>query len=122
MEEQQRQANEYGAPRDRYDAFRNQLLRKRDFHASQYQRAIDELKILEIIDPDKNCDKAEFGAVVISSMHKLFISVGLGKIKVGEEEFFAISPKVPIFNAVDGKAKGESFSINGRQFELLEVY
>ena len=121
MKEHQKMANDYGQPRDRYDAFRNQMLRKRDQYAKQYQRALDDLAILEKIDVNTPSTKAEFGAVVITNMNKLFISISLGKIVVDGDEYFAISAKVSIFNALEGSTKGSSFSFNNKQLTVLNV-
>jgi len=43
MDDAQKVANEYGQPKDRYDSFRTQLLRKRDLFAQQYEKAIKEM-------------------------------------------------------------------------------
>ena len=122
MQEHQKMANDYGQPRDRYDAFRNQMIRKRDQFAKQYQRGLDDLAILDKIDNLQSSTKAEFGAVVVTNMNKLFISISLGKLVIEGEEYFAISTKVPIFNAIEGLEKGSTFSFNGRQFQILDVF
>ncbi len=121
MEEHQKLANEYGLPRDRYDAFRNQLLRRRDFYAAQYQRTIDEIKVLDLIDPDKKSHKVEFGAIVITPDHKLFVSVGLGKIIIDEVEYLAISTKVPIYQAIKGLTIGEEFAFSKKEYKILDI-
>ncbi|MCF8372947.1 MAG: hypothetical protein K9H64_15100 [Bacteroidales bacterium] len=122
MQKHQKMANDYGAPKDRYDAFRNQMLRKRDQFAKQYQRALEDIQILEKIDPKINCEKAEFGAVVITNAHKLFISISLGKITVDGQDYFAISAKVPIYNAIEDLKKDDEFQFNGKKFKLLDVF
>ncbi len=121
MQDHQKMANEYGPPRDRYDAFRNQLLRKRDLFAEQYQRSLNEVEILEKIDPDKKSEVAEFGSVVITNINRLFISAGIGKFNVDGQEYFAISAKVPIFLALAGKTKGDEFIFNGKKFQILDL-
>lgn len=122
MKEHQKMANDYGAPKDRYDAFRNQMLRKRDQFAKQYQRALYDLAILEKIDSSVLCTKAGFGAVVVTNINKLFISISLGKLVVEGEEYFAISTKVPIFKAIEGLSKGDVFTFNGKDFKIMEVF
>lgn len=122
MKEHQKMANDYGQPKDRYDAFRNQMLRKRDQFAKQYQRALDDLIILEKIDPNTTSTVAEFGAVVVTNLNKLFISISLGKIIVEAEEYFVISAKVPIYKAIEGKKKGDEFHFNGRKFSIVNIY
>ena len=118
----QKMANEYGQPKDRYDSYRMQLLRKRDLHAQQLQKAIEEKGIILKIDASKSSNIVGFGSVVITSMQKLFISVGLGKIKINNEHYFAVSVVSPIFKQLENKTKGDSFTINNKEFEILEVF
>ncbi len=53
VDDAQKSANEYGAPKDRYDSYRTQLLRKRDRFAQQLQKANEQLDTLHMIDPEK---------------------------------------------------------------------
>lgn len=122
VNEAQNAANEYGLPRDRYDAFRTQLLRKKDMFAQQLAKANEQLDILLRIDPEKEFSKVEFGAVIITNKQKLFISIGLGKVKVDDDVFFAISPAVPIYKTMDGKKVGEEFSFNNNIFKIEKIY
>lgn len=50
MLEIQDSANDYGAPKDRYDSYRNQLSRKRDMVAKQLQQANEQFVLLDRID------------------------------------------------------------------------
>lgn len=121
MKEIQQQANEYGPPKDRYDAFRTQLLRKRDLHAEQYQKALDELSTLKIIDTKTILDKVQFGAFVKTNLHELFIAIGIGKINLDSKTYFVISPHVPIFKAIEGKQIGDKVVFNGKTIEILDI-
>jgi len=122
MEEAQQSANEYGPPKDRYDAFRNQLLRKRDMFAQQLLKSKEQLTILDKVNMEKPMEKVELGAVVITEYQQLFVSIGQGKIKLEEEDWYAISPGVPIYKAMEGKRAGEEFTFNGRTSKILTLY
>ena len=121
MDEAQQSANEYGAPKDRYDAYRTQLLRKRDMFAQQLAKLNTQIDVLDRIDLGKKCDVVEFGAFVVTDKQKLFISTGLGKIECDGEEFYAISPAVPIYKAMEGKKEGDEFTFNGRKSKILKI-
>lgn len=122
MEEGQKAANEYGLPKDRYDSFRTQLLRKRDMFAQQLAKANEQLELLKRIDPEKECSKIEFGALVMTNKQHLFISIGLGKVKVDNDAFYAISPAVPIYKAMEGKKIGEEFTFNNVTYKIEKIY
>jgi transcription elongation GreA/GreB family factor len=122
MAESQQSANDYGAPKDRYDSFRMQLLRKKDMYGQQLEKALAELYALDKIDIKKLLNKACFGAVVITKEQKFFISIGLGKLNLEEESYFAVSVKVPVSQAMMGRQKGETVEVNGRKIEIVEVF
>ena len=115
-------ANDYGLPKDRYDSFRAQLLHKRDMFAQQLTKNNEQLALLDRIDFTKKRAKVEVGALVITENQKLFISIGLGKIILDNDTYFAISPAVPIYKAIDGKKEGEVFEFNGQKNKILEIY
>jgi hypothetical protein len=122
MKEAQESANEYGAPKDRYDAFRNQLMRRKDMYAKQYRNAQQQLDTINMISPDKIIDRVSFGAVVITDSQKVFIASGIGKITLDRTDYFVISPKVPFYKEIEGKAEGNSFSFRGKDGKILTVY
>ena len=121
MDEAQKSANEYGAPKDRYDAYRTQMMRKRDMIAQQLQKANEQFELLDRIDTKKKFNNVEFGALVITNKQKLLVSVSLGKVEFEGEEYFVISPAVPFYQAMVGKVAGDEFEFRGNRMRVLEV-
>ncbi len=121
MDEAQTGANEYGAPRDRYDSFRAQLLRKRDLFAEQYNKAIKELDFLLSLNPE-NINKTIFiNSLIITNKQKYYITISLGKIDLPEGEFYVISPLAPIYQALKEKVTGDTVTFNGQKITIIEV-
>jgi len=121
IDDAQKMANEYGAPKDRYDSFRTKMMRQRDMFAQQQAKANTVLNTLQQIPLDRKFDKVEFGALVITNKQKLFISAGIGKIELSGQLFFAISPVVPIYKALEGKRKGDEVFFNGMKIVIEEI-
>jgi hypothetical protein len=121
MDDAQKAANEYGSPRDRYDSFRAQLLRKRDLHAEQYEKAIKEMDFLQNLKPENQNNELIINTLVITNKQKFYVSIGLGKITVPEGEFYAISPQAPIYQSLKEKTKGDSVVFNGQKITILEL-
>ena len=117
----QQQANDYGPPRDRYDAFRSQLLRRKDMMAQQLEKEMVELKTLEKIEVQKPTGVAGFGTLVMTTNQNYFISIGIGKMECEGFEFYAISPLVPLSQAVNGKKNGDTVDFRGNKFVIREV-
>jgi hypothetical protein len=123
MEDAQQSANDYGQPRDRYDSYRAQLLRKRDMLGQQLEKVQNEIAVLDRIDLKRACTEAGFGSVVITAQQKVFISIGIGKICLeGEGDFYAISSGVPFAEAARNKKKGDFIVFNGKKTEVLDVF
>jgi len=122
MEEASDGAEDYGMPKDMYDSYRNQLMSKRDMYAQQLQKIKDQVNILQRIDINKEYQSVRFGAVVITESQKLFISAGIGKVKVNGDEYFAISALVPFFEAISDKKAGDDYEFRGKKEKILEVF
>lgn len=122
MKEAIQAANEVGPPKDRYDPFRSQMARRQNMFLGQCQKITKEKEILKRIDTTLIHDNVTFGAVVISSEHKVFFATSIGKIDIGKETFFVASCDTPLFKAMQNKRTGDSFEINGRKFTILDVY
>jgi hypothetical protein len=122
MDDLQQQSNEYGAPKDRYDSFRTQLLRRRDMLAQQLQKEFTELSILDRIDLKKTVSSVQFGAIVITDGQDFFVSVGLGKVELEGESYYAISAQVPVYQSLSGKTKGDFAEFRGRKIAIKDVF
>ncbi len=122
MAEAQSSANEYGQPKDRYDSYRAQVLRKRDMFAGQLQQTMEQIICVDQIRMDKLHEKVKFGSVVFTNMQNIFIATGMGKLKFEEREIFVISPHVPIFEALKGKAGGDVVDFRGNKIKIKEVF
>jgi hypothetical protein len=64
----------------------------------------------------------EFGAIVFTDVQKVFISIGLGKVIVDSDTYYAISLKVPFFQAMDGKRIGDTFEFRGKTIKILDIF
>ncbi len=88
---------------------------------SQYNKILEQLDILRKINPEEESQNIEFGSIVITDRQKIFVAVGLGKIKVNGDTWFVISPQVPIFEAMKGKKAGDEFIFNNIKHKILQV-
>mgnify|MGYP000659283060 CR=1 FL=1 len=122
VDETLRLSNEYGAPKDRYDPYRTKLMNQNNLFAKQLEQANTLLVTLQKIPVDREITTVEFGAIVITSKQKIFVSVGLGKLMLDGENYYAVSPIVPIYEAMRGKKAGDTFVFNGQTFEILDVF
>jgi len=122
MEDAQKSAHDYGQQSDVFDSHKMQLISKRDMFAQQLKTEMNLLETLHKIDLTISHNIVEFGSVVITNMQKVFISVGLGKISVDNDQYYAISLKVPFFLAMKDLKKGDTFDFRGREIKILDIF
>ena len=84
----------------------NEVLKQQDF-----------LKTILI----KPCEKVEKGAIVKTERGLFFISVSLGEINFDNQKIICISPESPLAKAMNGKQKGEVFSLNNINQKILII-
>lgn len=87
----------------------------------QLQMVSDELDKLKRIDPEEAHETVHLGSVVVTDKERFFVSVSIERFKVGDQGYFGISTKAPVYHAMEGKKAGDSFEVNGNRFEILEV-
>lgn len=122
MAEAERAAHDDKNTTDMFDSHMMQLIRKRDMFAKQLEQELENLKILHRIDQTIHHDRVEFGVVVITDVQKVFVSIGLGKIIVDSDTYYAISLRVPFFQAMDGKKVGDTFEFRGKKVKILDIF
>lgn len=113
MNEAQQMANDYGAPKDRYDAFRTKQMRQAEIYSNQFDVAQQNIRTLNKIELERVSRQVEFGSLVITDRQKMLVSVSLGKLELDRELYYAISVQVPLFKVMEGKKIGEEFTFNG---------
>jgi len=122
MEDAQKSANEYGQQSDVFDSHKMQLIGKRDMYATQLKVEMDHLETLYKIDLTINHKAVEFGSVVMTDMQNVYISIGLGKLTVDNETYYAVSLKVPFFLAMKGLKKEDVFEFRGHEIKILDIF
>ena len=121
MDDAQQSANEYGAPKDRYDSFRTQLMRKRDMLAQQLAQVEEELRLLRQVKPGTTSQIVELGALVELNSQILYILIGIGKVILDEYTVYVVSPVVPLVEAMKGLKPGDSFNFRGQAMTIKSI-
>ncbi len=122
MQESEKSAHSYGQQSDAFDSHRMQLIGNRDMYAQQLKTELEALETLYKIDLSLNHKTVEFGSIVITDKQKVFVSIGVGKITIENEIYYAISLQVPFFDAMRGLKKGDEFEFRGNKLKILEVF
>ncbi len=117
----QKNANDYGTPKDRYDSYRTQMLRKKDMFSKQLAQAKEIIDIFGKISLLGERDAVDFGALVETDKRNFFVSTGMGEIEVEGKKYFAVSPLVPLVKAMRGLKAGDDFVFNEIEYHITSV-
>lgn len=117
----QEQANDYGQPKDRYDSFRTQLLRRRDMLAQQMAKELNDYKLLDKINPDLVLSTAALGSVIETDDLIYFLGIGLGKIETVNGTYYAISMQVPLAQSLMDRKAGDKIKFRDKMITLKSI-
>lgn len=107
---------------DKFETSREVLQAEEDRATATLSNAMLLKKSLSQIKPERPSIKVEPGALIVSSTLSFYISVGLGKINVDDQIYWAISLASPIAKQMIGKTKGNVFSFNGKDYSITNIF
>lgn len=106
---------------DKYETGRAMVQFELEKNSLQLNKAIQLKNELSQIDVHKKFNKAVFGSVVLTNRGNYFISVGLGKINIDNQTFYAISLASPFGKVLFNKMVGNEVSFQGKNFVITKI-
>lgn len=106
---------------DKYETGRAMVQFELEKNMEQLNKAIQLKNELAQIDLYGKFSVAGFGCIVKTTRDNYFISIGLGKINVGQEIYYAISPASPIGKILYKKNTGDEVNILGKKIIITEI-
>ena len=79
--------------------------------ANQLKNLQNQIETLQKINPSITSESINFGSLVDCKTIVFFLSVGVGKIRINENNFFAIAPDSPVGKGMLGKKSGDTIMI-----------
>ena len=77
--------------------------------------------VINQINPNKNSEKIETGALAVTSLGTFYIAISIGKVSLNNKEFFVISAVSPIGQTLLNAKKGDKVKFNGKEIQVLDV-
>ncbi|WP_353136410.1 3-oxoacyl-ACP synthase [Pseudopedobacter sp.] len=106
---------------DKYETSREMLQQEINMLERQLSE-IQKQKDIFLKIRSENTDTVTLGAVVSTSIGNLFISAGIGEIKMGDQTIKAISINSPLAQNLLNKRINDTFALNGKEFTILNIY
>ncbi|WP_312750398.1 hypothetical protein [Epilithonimonas hominis] len=105
---------------DKYETGREMLQQEINNLQVQLNEVLKQQDFLKTI-LVKPSDKAEKGAIVKTERGLFFISVSLGELSFEHQKIICISPESPLAKAMNGKQKGDVFSLNNMSQKIVDI-
>src|SRR5690606_14452820 len=86
--------------------------------ANSEMRILENLRETEIIIRDI----ASPGAVVVTDRGIFFVSASLEHCRVNGDPYIGISINSPLYRAMEGASKGDTFSFKGTEYRIRDVF
>lgn len=106
---------------DKYETGRAMLHLEKDKIMQQLATILESQKALKQLNVDKTYPTAQSGALVKTNKGIYYLGVSLGKIKLEEQIYFAISLAAPIGQLLLHKKAGEQFEFRNQKFIIQAI-
>lgn len=122
MESNQKAANAEtkGSAGDKHETGRAMMHLEKEKHARQLAEYVKLKKVLAQINPEETHQVAGLGSLIKTNSGIYYLSIAIGKVEVGEENYFIISPASPIGKLLINAKVGMELNFKGKAI-VVEV-
>ncbi len=106
---------------DKYETGREMINLEKGKIAEQLADSLKMKQVLDGLDLNRRFNKCELGSLIRTKTTSYFLAISIGKVSVGKEDFFVISPISPIGQELLGKQVGESITFAGKSIEIMSI-
>ena len=89
--------------------------------SKQLSEALKIEQTITQINPNTDHQQVRLGSLITTNNGSFYISASLGKIKIENNIYFAISSSSPIGNLLLTKKEKETFSFNGKNYVIVSI-
>ena len=106
---------------DKYETGRAMIQNEKEQLMKQLSKSLELRTKLQQINPSKKPDKVALGSLVVCNSGSYYISVGIGKIVLDKQAYFAISVISPIGKLLLNKKIGDEVFFREKKISIMEL-
>jgi hypothetical protein len=107
---------------DHFESTREEVMDEINLVAPQADAAQAQLQLLERMEAETLHEQVKNGSVVLTDQQNLFVSTSLPLFEVEGKQYLGVSTDSPVYHAMKHKKKGDSFTLNGVQYHIEDVF
>ncbi|MCP9237722.1 GreA/GreB family elongation factor [Lewinella sp. JB7] len=106
---------------DKYETGRAMLHREEVQANRQLLQVMEDRRTLAALKLQDGGDRVTRGSLVVTKHGSYYLSIGLGKVRLGDQVYFCISVQSPIGRAFLNRGVGDSITFNGRTHTIEDI-
>ncbi|MGH1339833.1 MAG: 3-oxoacyl-ACP synthase [Aureispira sp.] len=106
---------------DKYETGRAMIHLERNKLQQQRAVILQQQQQLAAIDSAQQKTKVGLGSIVVTNQQRFYLAVGLGKVEVEGQIYYALTGASPVGQLLLGKEVGSTFEFRGKKYEVLEL-
>ena len=106
---------------DKHETGRAMLHLEMEKASQQFEVIAKMQEIMEKIDFSIPSGHVKLGSLIRTDKGNYYLSISAGLIRIGNEDYFAISPSSPAGKLFLGQTKGATIHLSEKQIHILEV-
>ncbi len=103
---------------DKYETGRETMQQEIDLNITRLNELGKLKQTLERIIPEQTSSSVVPGSIVRTTNGNYYIAIGAGKLKIGDNTYYAISAESPIGEKLAGQKAGYTFEFNNRKVTI----
>lgn len=107
---------------DKYETGRAMMQQEIFRKEAQLQQTMELKLMLSTLQPTTQHTVIQKGSLVETTQGIFYLSIGLGKVLLKQQTYFAISTQSPIGKELLGKKEGETISFRGKSLKIERVF
>lgn len=106
---------------DKYETTREMLQQDINMNLERLSKAKSDEAALNLINQDMNSAVIVPGSLVHTNNGHFYISISAGQLSVDGNKYYAVSLASPIGAHLKGKQQGDTFTLNGKHFVIVDI-
>jgi len=106
---------------DKHETGRAMMHLETEKASMQLAEALKLKKAIANFDDKSVFTRVQLGSLVITSKRNYYVSIGAGKFKIDQKEYYAISPGSPLGSKLGNLTVGEEAVFNDQNFKILDL-
>lgn len=106
---------------DKHETSRAMMQLEQEKIGKQLKEAEDMQLFFDKMDSKSSSEKVTIGSLILTNEGFFYLAAALGKLKVGKQEVYVLSPKSPLGARLQGSKMNDVIQMNSKLFKIISI-